>query len=137
MAYSSPAWPITVAHVAALLDTQAVTDLIGTTGVYADEVPAGTPVPYISLGSSSESPRPMFSRSGADNSDQLHIWAATRGEVQRIWTEVAKVLHGQALAVEGHQMTVSRVELVATMKDPTGVAHGVVNYTVQTVKAPA
>lgn len=136
MTYSSPAWPITVAEVAALLNVQAVTDLIGTTGIYADQVPAGTPYPYITLGTSSETPRPMFSRSGAENSDQFHIWAATRGEVQKIWTEVAKVLQGAALTVAGHQMTVSRVELVATMKDPTGIAHGVVNYTVQTVKAP-
>ena len=137
MAYTSPAWPITVAHVGALVDTQAVTDLIGEHGVYADEVPADTPLPYITLGSSSETPRPMFSRSGAENTDELHIWADTRREVQQIFGVVAPVLQGAQLTVEGHQMIVSRIELVATMRDPTGISHGVARYTVQTVKAAA
>ena len=131
--YSSPGWPITKAMVAALLAAPGVVTFVGPDGVFADRVPADVPVPYISLGSASELPRPHFHRSGAENTDELHIWAATRQEVQQIFGAVAPVLQGARLTLDGHTAIVASIEMVATIRDPSGVAHGVARYTTRTL----
>jgi hypothetical protein len=133
---SSVSWPLTVAVAEALLADGAFTALCGAGGVYADDVPEGTPLPYVQFGSSTENADDSFMRTGRATFLDVHIFASTRESAMAVYDAAANVVNGESVldAASGMAQWRGTLSLTAIIRDPTGAAHVVGNYQCQSVE---
>ncbi|GAA3223266.1 DUF3168 domain-containing protein [Actinocorallia longicatena] len=100
-----------------------------------DEVPEGTPRPYIVLGESMETPDRDLATHGRQTVETLHIWSKKRGmtETKLIMARVQALLDHQPLTIAGHRHIVTRWEFGQTLRDPEpGIRHGVTRFRIIT-----
>lgn len=136
---SSVSWPLTVALAEALLADGAFTALCGAGGVYADDVPEGTALPYVQLGSSTENVDDSFMRTGRTTFLDLHVFASTRESAMAVYDAVANIVNGESVldAASGMVQWMGTLSLTAIIRDPTGASHVVANYQCQSVEVLA
>lgn len=134
----SAAWVLDTAIAAAIEAEHARTGaalgaLLNTPPVYSGEARAGDGSPvvlapaYVVLGGSSEGDAPgsAFRRRRRENTLTLDIWTAdtSKRTAMLIYAEVARVLNGQAVALEGYGSVRLALELVVSMMDPGRAAY--------------
>ena len=128
--------PVQAAMVTALRAASAVTSQLagGAAGVL-DDVEAGTPYPYISLGEATGRRWDTKTEDGMDQQVTVHIWSQYRGlkQAKEIMAAVVGALDGQGLTVTGHDLVEIRLEFSQVLLDPDGLTrHGVQRFRVLT-----
>lgn len=125
---SGSSWSLQQAIYAAVTTDAAVLGLLGAPRVF-DDVPQGTPYPYLTLGQSSL----RDWSTGSDLADEhiltVHVWsrAGGRRETHEIMAAVRAALHDRALAVAGHTLVNLRHEFSDARREPDGdTYHGIV-----------
>lgn len=88
-------------------------------GVF-DEVPEGTPYPYVTIGEALEQPDNSHDRFGRQTVLTLHVWTDTRGfsKATEITSRLVALLDHQPLTITGHHHVVTRYEFAQTLRDP-------------------
>ena len=119
---------------AALAADTPLTALIGASRI-VDDVPQGTPLPYLTFGQSTE--RDWSTGGDPDTEDgsehifTLHVWSKARGkkEARDIIGAIRAVLHDQALTLSGHRLVNLRHEFSEARRDPDGeTIHGLARF---------
>jgi len=116
-------WPLQQAIFAALSADAALTALLGP-GRILDDVPQGTPLPYVTLGRMTAQDWSTGSEDGTEHVLTVHVWSGTRGKKQahEILGAVRTALHDQPLAVAGHSLISLRHEHSDIRRDTDGEA---------------
>ena len=141
-------WALTVALVAAIEADAPLMALLVADGVYTGEAPADTPLDdgqsppvkrgYVIVGSTAEQPAgSQFGREGHAGTVYLHIWGRTRADTGAIYTELARVLDGPLLQVDGHTMVEGALEKLLDKRDPPpddAATQAVLRYTARTME---
>lgn len=96
------------------------------------QVPAGTVVPYIRLGESTEGSWGAFNSPGHSGVERIHLWGADKEAVAKMYGHVERLLHLQRISVEGHRILLGTTRLMESFRDPGGNWHGIVAYEVIT-----
>jgi hypothetical protein len=126
----SASWPLQQSVFAALAADSALTALLGAGRIF-DDVPQGTPMPYITFGQATERDWSTGTDEGSEHILTIHVWSDARGkkETQEIVSAVRTALEGAPLTLSGHRLVNLRHELSETRRDPTGEAiHGVIRF---------
>lgn len=100
-----------------------------------DEVPEGTPKPYISIGDAVETPDNELAAFGSRVAHSLHVWSAYGGYAESlgIVARLMRLLDHQPLTVPGRGVVAVRHEQTVTMRDPDpDVRHVVVRFAFDT-----
>jgi hypothetical protein len=98
-------WPLQQSVFAALgADTQ-LTALLGPGRIF-DDVPQGTPLPYVTLGNVTAQDWSAGSEDGTEHIFTVHVWSGARGKKQahELLGAIRAALHDQPLAVAGHTL---------------------------------
>ncbi|MBX9592493.1 MAG: DUF3168 domain-containing protein [Hyphomonadaceae bacterium] len=109
----------------ALTADSTLTALLGGVRVY-DDVPQGTPLPYLTLGQMTErdwsTGGEPGTEAGSEHSLVLQVWSSARGkkEAHDIIGAVRAALHDRPLALAGHRLVNLRHEVSETRRDPDG-----------------
>ena len=98
-----------------------------------DEVPPGTPSPYVEIGAVTSVPEDAHDQAGADDTITLHIWVLESGslQVKRIAAEIDALLHHQWVSWAGGRayLTRSMFEVLKeTEPDGKRWRHGVLRF---------
>lgn len=104
------------------------------TGVF-DDVPEGTPEPYLVVGESIETPDNRHGNFGRQTVTTLHVWSRQRGfaEASAIADSVVRVLDHQPLSISGRRHIVTRFEFSQALRDPDpGLRHVPLRFRVVT-----
>ena len=112
-------WPLQQSVFAALgADTQ-LTALLGPGRIF-DDVPQGTPLPYVTLGNVTAQDWSAGSEDGTEHIFTVHVWSGARGKKQahEVLGAVRSALHDQPLAVAGHSLINLRHEHSEVRRDP-------------------
>ena len=119
---------------AALVADAALTTLLGADRIY-DDVPQATPLPYLTLGQTTErdwsTGGDPDTDAGAEHLLTLHVWSDARGKKQahEILAAVRAALHDEALALTGHRLVNLRHEFSEARRAPGGEAiHGTARF---------
>jgi hypothetical protein len=114
-------WPLQQAVFAALSADAALTALIGP-GRILDDVPQGTPLPYVTFGRVTAQDWSTGTESGTEHAFTVHVWSGARGKRQahEILAAIRAALHDQPLAVAGHSLVNLRHEQSEIRRDADG-----------------
>jgi hypothetical protein len=126
----SPTWSLQQSIFAALSADTALTALLGPARIF-DDVPQGTPLPYVTLGPARAQDWSTGSEDGMEHILAVHVWSSARGKQQahEILGAVRAALHGQPLAVAGHSLVNLRHERSEIRRDPDGeTIHGLAHF---------
>jgi hypothetical protein len=126
----SPAWSLQKSVFAALDGDAALTALIGAGRIF-DDVPQGTTLPYVTLGRATAQDWSTGSEDGTEHVFTVHVWSGARGKQQahEVLGAVRAALHGQPLAVAGHNLINLRHEHTEVRPDPDGeTIHGLARF---------
>jgi hypothetical protein len=98
-------WPLQQAVFAALSTDAALTALLGT-GRVLDDVPQGTPLPYVALGPILAQDWSTGTEDGTEHLIAIHVWSGARGKKQahELLGAIRAALHEQPLLVPGHRL---------------------------------
>lgn len=127
---SSSAWSLQQAVFAALGADAALTALIGASRIY-DDVPQGTPLPYLTFGQSTARDWSTGTEEGSEHVLTLHVWSQSKGKKQahEIMNAVRAVLHDQPLTLAGHRLVNLRHEFSESRREPDGdTIHGITRF---------
>jgi hypothetical protein len=111
-------WPLQQSVFAALgADTQ-LTALLGPGRIF-DDVPQGTPLPYVTLGNVTAQDWSAGSEDGTEHVFTVHVWSGARGKKQahELLGAIRAALHDQPLAVAGHTLINLRHERSEVRRD--------------------
>jgi uncharacterized protein DUF3168 len=123
-------WPLQQAIFAALDAAAQLTALIGA-GRVLDDVPQGTPQPYVTLGRITAQDWSTGTEDGTEHVFTVHVWSGARGKKQahEILGAIRAALHDQPLAVAGHRLVNLRHEHSEVRRDPDGeTLHGTARF---------
>jgi hypothetical protein len=126
----SPAWSLQQSVFAALGADAALTALLGAGRVY-DDVPQGSPLPYVTLGRATAQDWSMGSEDGTEHVFTVHVWSGARGKKQahEILGAIRAALHDQPLSLAGHDLINLRHEHSEIRRDPDGeTVHGIARF---------
>ncbi len=126
---TSAGWSVQKSIVQALKSDVALGVLLS--GKVFDDVPQRSTYPFVSMGNAIDRDWSTSSESGSEHILTLHVWSKASGKKQcfEIISEVKRVLHDQALVVEGHQLVNLRYVFSDARLDPDGVTyHGIVRF---------
>lgn len=129
MANADVLWPIQTALYVALSDAVSC-------DVW-DEVPAGSVMPYVTIGETTSDPHNAHDRFGAISTVTLHIWSTYAGfkEALAIRDDIVVAIDHQPLPISGNHTVSVRHEQTVTMRDPDDdVRHVVVRFAITTEK---
>ena len=129
---TTPLGPVQAAMYGVLIGDATLGALIS--GVF-DEVPEGTPRPYMVIGEALETPANSHDRFGRETVETLHVWSDHRGfsQVSEIAARVVALLDHQPLTIAGHHHVVTRYEFGQQLKDPDpSLRHTVLRFRVVT-----
>jgi hypothetical protein len=98
-------WPLQQSVFGALAADTALTALLGPGRVF-DDVPQGTPLPYVTLGPLATQDWSTGSEHGSEHIFTVHVWSGAAGKKQahEILGAIRAALHDQPLAVAGHTL---------------------------------
>lgn len=126
----SSSWALQQALYAAVTGSASLAALIGPPRVY-DDVPQGTPFPYLTLGQSTL----RDWSTGTDDAEEhiltLHVWSRAGGRkvMHEVMDALRATLHDQPLALSGHRLVNIRHEISEARRDPDGKTyHGIVRF---------
>lgn len=139
----SAAYALHVAVVALFRGDAAAATALGAAGsplagarVFDRPPPEGTPYPFVIVGGDDTEVGPLqpaFEDTGNDGRLRLDVWAERPGLEKSFYAaHVKRLLHGTDLVVSGHRV-VSGETTLRSVRDPSGVGHGVVDYRAFTV----
>lgn len=114
----SPSLPIQTAVYQRLTGDATLMALIS--GVF-DEVPEGTPKPYVHWPASDfETPDNTLTEFGARTVAEVDVWSNHQGysEAKTIGNRVVELLDHQTLTVTGHAVVAVRIEFAQSLPDP-------------------
>lgn len=126
----SAGWSVQQALFAALSGDAALLALLGGSRIY-DDVPQGSPFPYLTFGQSVARDWSTGTDAGNEHVITLHVWSQAKGrkEVHEIMDAARSVLHEQPLALAGHRLVNLRHEFSEARRDPDGETyHGLVRF---------
>jgi hypothetical protein len=114
-------WPLQQAVFAALSADTQLTALIGPGRVF-DDVPQGTPLPYVTLGRIASQDWSTGSEDGTEHVFTVHVWSAARGKKQahEVLGAIRAALHDQPLVLAGHSLVNLRHERSEVRRDTDG-----------------
>jgi hypothetical protein len=125
----SPAWLLQQAVFTRLNDDATLTSTLGA-AVY-DNVPDGSPFPYVAIGDITEAPNDTMGTTGRDSTVTIHVWSQAAGfkETKQILDRVDALLDRWAPTLAGWNASDMGQEFIETMRDPDGITrHGVSRY---------
>jgi hypothetical protein len=98
-------WPLQQSIFAALSADAGLTALLGP-GRILDDVPQGTPLPYVVLGPVIAQDWSTGSEEGTEHLVAVHVWSGARGKKQahELLAAVRLALHDRPLSVAGHRL---------------------------------
>jgi hypothetical protein len=126
----SPAWSLQQSVFAALSADAALTALIGAGRVH-DDVPQGTPLPYVTLGPATLRDASTSTEDAAEHAFTVHVWSGARGkkEAHEILDAVRAALHDRPLTPSGHRLVNLRHDSSEVRRTPDGTAlHGLARF---------
>jgi hypothetical protein len=126
----SPAWSLQQSVFAALGADAALTALLGPGRIW-DDVPQGTPMPYVTLGPATTREASTGTEEGSEHSLTVHVWSDARGkkETHEALGAIRAALHDQPLALAGHRLVNLRHEASEVRRDPVSFAiHGTARF---------
>ena len=126
----SASWSLQQSVFAALTADAALTALLGAGRIY-DDVPQGSPFPYITLGQATAREWSTGSEDGTEHNLILHVWSNARGKKQahEILSAVRTALHDKPLTLAGHRLINLRHEFSEARRDRDGEAiHGTARF---------
>lgn len=139
MTRTSALWPTDVAIAAAVETDTAMIALLssfdGKPAIFSGRAPREAAYPRIVIADSSEDRRATFGRDGNSMTVTLHLWSAVvgRDQVLEIYRNLMRLLEGQILTVQGHQVYRGSIRLVTIIADPIEpLMHGVVEFSAWT-----
>src|SRR5262245_43273724 len=100
-----PTWPLQQSIFAALGAAAQLTALLGPGRIF-DDVPQGTPLPYVTLGRIASQDWSTGSEHGTEHIFTVHVWSEARGKKQahEVLGAIRAALHDQPLTVAGHSL---------------------------------
>lgn len=125
-----PTWPLQQAVFAALGADATLTVLLGPGRIF-DDVPQGTPLPYVTLGRMTAQDWSTGSEDGTEHVFTVHVWSGARGKKQahELLGAIRAALHDQPLAVTGHSLVNLRHEHSEIRRDTDGeTVHGFARF---------
>jgi len=123
-------WPLQQSIFAALGADAQLAALVGPGRVF-DDVPQGTALPYVALGSIAAQDWSTGSEDGTEHVFTVHVWSGARGKKQahEILRAIRATLHDQPLAVAGHSLINLRHERSEVRRDTDGeTVHGTARF---------
>jgi hypothetical protein len=126
----SASWSLQQSVFATLTADTAVTALLGADRIY-DDVPQGSPKPYLTLGQSTVRDWSTGTEAGNEHLLTLHVWSDARGKKQasEIADAIRMALHDQPLTLVGHRLVNLRHEFSESRRDPDGsTIHATVRF---------
>ena len=130
----SASWSLQQSVFSALTADAALTALLGADRIY-DDVPQGSPLPYLTLGQSTVRDWSTGGDPGTDDGNEhvltLHVWSDARGKKQasEIIGAVRTALHDQPLTLVGHRLVNLRHEFSEARRDPEGATiHAIARF---------
>jgi hypothetical protein len=120
---------------AALTADAALKALVGDPARVYDDVPEGTPFPYVTLGEISTLDWSTASEIAFEHRLTLHIWSRYGGrkEIRDITAAIHDVLHDADLALAGHRLVSLFFQASDVFRDPDGATvHGLARYRART-----
>src|SRR5262245_36105756 len=132
-----PAWSLQQSIFAALTADAALTALLGAGRIF-DDVPQGTPLPYVTFGQATQRDWSTGTEEGAEHLVTLHVWSAARGKKQahEILGAVRSALHDRPLSLAGHSLVNLRHEHSETRRgSDREPIHGLARF--RAITAPA
>jgi hypothetical protein len=118
-----PTWLLQQSLFAALSADVGLAALIGPGRIY-DDVPQGTPLPYVTLGPAAAQDWSTGSEHGTEHLVTVHVWSGARGKKQahEILRAVRAALHDQPLSLAGHHLLNLRHQRSELRRTPDGTA---------------
>jgi len=123
-------WELQKSLHSALVNDTALTSLLSGAKIY-DDVPQGTPFPYVTIGESTVRDWSTGSEAGSEHILTLHVWSRAKGrkQVHEIIDVMTAKLHDMNLPVSGHTLVNFRHELSEARRESDGETyHGIVRY---------
>jgi hypothetical protein len=116
-------WPLQQAVFAVLAADAALAVLLGPGRVY-DDVPQGTPRPYVTLGPATAQDWSTGTEHGTEHLLTVHVWSGARGKKQahEILGAIRAALHDQPLTLAAHRLINLRHERSEIRRTPDGEA---------------
>jgi Protein of unknown function (DUF3168) len=138
--------PVLLGVISTLTSAPALGAIVGVR-VFDTVAPQGTPFPYITITSPTESAFDVFHKRGNAGSLTLHIWDRDTGldsaqlssrTTHAIYAEIEKVLNLQAIGITGADLVRGSLSYIVGMIDADGITyHGVARYDVLTFESAA
>ncbi|MEU8264915.1 DUF3168 domain-containing protein [Micromonospora sp. NPDC048999] len=114
------------------------------TGGVHDQVPEGTPKPYVRIGDHLSTPDNDLTSYGREIVATLHVWTEARGnqQGQAIAARIVELLDHQAAALSvlltGHRVVSIRCEFDQALPDPNPqVRHHIIRFRIKTAQEEA
>ena len=106
----------------ALAANPSLTALTGGSSRVFDDVPPGTPYPYLTIGQSIERDWSTGTEDGREHTLTLNVWSRAPGrlEVHTIAALVRAALHQAALTLQGHRLVNLRHEFTEARREGDG-----------------
>jgi hypothetical protein len=126
----SASWSLQQSVFAALSADAALIALLGAGRIH-DDVPQGSPKPYLTLGQSTVRDWSTGTDDGNEHLVTLHVWSDAKGKKQasEIADAVRTALHDQPLALTGHRLVNLRHEFSEARRDPDGATiHAILRF---------
>lgn len=130
--------PVQAAVFAKLMGSASLVSLLGGPHVYDGDAPEGSPLPYVLVGESIETPDNAHGAFGRQTVTTLHVWSSYHGfaEANAVAYVLQELLDEQPLTVTGARHVSTRFEFGQTLKDPDAPAlrHVAVRFRITTSK---
>jgi hypothetical protein len=126
----SAAWSLQQSIFATLTADAALTALLGAGRIF-DDVPQGTPLPYVTFGHASQRDWSTGTEEGTEHLVIVHVWSAARGKKQahEILGAVRSALHDRPLSLAGHSLVNLRHEHSEARRASDGeTIHGLARF---------
>ncbi len=127
---ANPNWELQKSLYSALVNDAALITQLSGAKIY-DDVPQGTPFPYVTIGESTVRDWSTGSEDGLEHILTLHVWSRAKGrkQVYDIIDVMKAKLHDMDLQVAGHTVVNFRHELSEARRESDGETyHGIVRY---------
>lgn len=131
-------WELQKSLYSALSSDAVLTTLLNGSHVY-DDVPQGTPFPYMTIGETTVRDWSTGTEPGSEHILTLHVWSRAKGrkQVHDILQAVKSVLHEASLSIVGHRLINLRHEFSDARRESDGETyHGLARYRAVTEPTP-
>lgn len=127
---SSSSWSLQQSIFSTLTANATVNALLGPNRIF-DDVPQGSPLPYLTLGQTTVRDWSTGTEDGNEHILTLHVWSDARGKKQasEIVGAIRTALHDQPLTLVGHRLVNLRHEFSEARREPDGATiHAIARF---------